>query len=266
MKFGFIGTGNMGSAIIGGYVQSGQGEPQDIFAYDYEVEKAEKLRDRWKINVVGSIEALVDSSDTVVLAVKPDTYDSILHQLKPLLKDRQTILSMAAGISMGYIEGKLGKNTKVVRIMPNTPALINCGMTAVFKNTNVGSEEFEAIMGMLKSIGKVEQMDEELIHAVIGVSGSSPAYVYMFIEALVQGAVENGMNRETAKVCATQAVLGAANMVLNTGEEPSILRDRVCSPGGTTIRAVESLNQNGFGRIIKEGMEAAIQQSKNMTK
>ncbi len=266
MKFGFIGTGNMGSAIIGGYVQSGQGKPQDIFAYDYDEEKIKSLQEQWKINAVGSIEALMESSDTVVLAVKPDAYDLVLDQLKPLMKEHQVVLSMAAGISMKYIEEKLGGSTKIVRIMPNTPALINCGMTAVFKNNYVSDEEFQAVMGMLRSIGKVELMDEELIHAVIGVSGSSPAYVYMFIEALIQGAMKHGMDQETAKVCAAQAVLGAANMVLQTGEEPSVLRDRVCSKGGTTIQAVESLNRSEFGQKIQEAMEAAIQKSKEMTK
>ncbi|MEG1584808.1 MAG: pyrroline-5-carboxylate reductase [Anaerovorax sp.] len=266
MKIGFIGIGNMGGAILKGYILANQKKAEDVFAFDADGEKLQRLSGQLHFHPCGSIEELVGLCDVTVLAVKPNIYDVILPHVKKAMTKEKVILSVAAGISMDYIEQAVGIGTKIVRIMPNTPALVQEGMTAVFHNQHVSHEELSCIMEIIESIGKAKSLDESLIHTVIGVSGSSPAYVYMFIDALIEGAVKNGMDRELAKTFAAQSVLGAAKMVLETGEAPSKLRDDVCSPGGTTIEAVYQLQDNGFCQNVISGMEAAIEKSKKMTK
>lgn len=266
MKIGFIGIGNMGGAILKGYVKAAIGNEKNIYAFDADRQKLTSCQEELGIGICESVEALVETCQLVVMAVKPNIYDLVLPEIKRKMNEEKIILSVAAGISMAYIEKSLGLGTKVVRVMPNTPALVNEGMTAIFKNAHVEERAFSEIVAMLETIGKVQLLEESLIHTVIGVSGSSPAYVYMFIQALIEGAVKNGMDREQAKIFAAQSVLGAAKMVLETGEAPTKLRDDVCSPGGTTIEAVTVLQNNGFEEKTIEGMVAAIEKSKRMTK
>lgn len=266
MKIGFIGIGNMGGAILKGYLLANKETTKDIYAFDADEKKLKDLSEQLNFTSCANIGDLVRSCQVVIIAVKPNIYDAVLPEIKKEMTKDKILVSVAAGMSMTYIGNAMEEGTKIVRIMPNTPALVNEGMTAVFHNEYVDSVEFSKIMRIIETVGKVELLDESLIHAVIGISGSSPAYVYMFIEALIEGAVKNGMNRELAKTFAAQTVLGAAKMVLETGEEPGKLRDDVCSPGGTTIEAVHTLQDNGFGEKVMEGMQAAIEKSKEMTK
>jgi pyrroline-5-carboxylate reductase len=173
---------------------------------------------------------------------------------------------MAAGISIAYIEGFLGAGRKIVRIMPNTPAMVGESMTAVSRNANLGPEEFEGVMGIFRTIGMAAEVDESLMDAVVGVSGSSPAYVYMFIDALAKGAARRGMDELSARIFAAQATLGAAKMVIETGIDPATLRQNVCSPGGTTIEAVETLQKNGFEDIVIKALDAAAEKSQKLSK
>jgi len=173
---------------------------------------------------------------------------------------------MAAGIAISFIEKYFAPGVKVIRIMPNTPALVKEAMVAVCRNRQVGDGEFRDVFRIFESIGRAEEVDEELIHCVIGVSGSSPAYTYMYIDALANAAEKNGMGKEQAIVFAAQAVLGAAKMVLETGIDPVQLRINVCSPGGTTMEAVKKLKENGFEKNIQEGFQAAVEKSKSMVK
>jgi pyrroline-5-carboxylate reductase len=168
--------------------------------------------------------------------------------------------------ALDYIESYLGLNTPIIRIMPNTPAMVNQGMTAVSRNVNVDDNTFQKMFEIFTAIGKAEEVPEELIHCVIGVSGSSPAYTYMYIDALANEAVKNGMSYEQAVIFAAQSVLGAATMILETGESPEQLRINVCSPGGTTIEAVHVLQANGFEENIAQAFRAAVAKSKEMTK
>lgn len=267
MKIGFVGTGNMGTAIIKGYLAAHQDEKKNIFTYDKDADKLKALSDELGINGCGSLENLMEQSDVIVLAIKPNIFDAVVPELSAFYRSGQVLVSIAAGISMSYIEKLMQKDdVKIVRVMPNTPAMVNTGMSALCRNQSVTGEEFEPVMELFRSVGKAEVVEEELIHTVIGVSGSSPAYTYMYIEALIDAAEALGMNREQAKIFAGQSVLGAARMVLETGIDPVTLRENVCSPGGTTIEAVKALQNNGFHDNIVKAFNAAVNKSKIMTK
>lgn len=267
MKIGFIGTGNMGTAMIKGYLSSHPDAAGDIHAYDKDGEKLKALTDTLGISGCSSLEQLMARCDVIVLAVKPNIFDAVLPELSPLYRAEQVLVSIAAGISMDYIEKLMQKDeVKLVRVMPNTPAMVNEGMSALCRNRSITDEEFEPVMELFRSIGRAEVIGEELMDTVIGVSGSSPAYTYMYIEALIDAAVSNGMDKEQAKIFAGQAVLGAARMVLETGIDPVTLRVNVCSPGGTTIEAVNALTNNGFRDNVTEAFQAAVNKSKAMTK
>ena len=175
-----------------------------------------------------SQEDWVTGSDVVVLGLKPNIFETVLPQIAPLFTGKKVLVTMAAGISMGWIETFLGAKTPIIRVMPNTPAMVNQGMTAVCRNGNVDDETFRQVFRMFTAIGRAEEVSEELIHCVIGVSGSSPAYTYMYIDALANEAVKNGMEYDQAIIFAAQSVLGAATMVLETGESPYNLRINVC--------------------------------------
>lgn len=266
MKFGFIGIGNMGKAIIKGYLSQYPQRAAEIFACDRDPDRAAEVCDALGIHCCESISQLVKQSDVIILAVKPNNFAEVLPKIDEVLTEKQVLLSIAAGISMAYVEDQLTCQTaKVVRVMPNTPAMVGEGMTALCHNGRLTEQEFAEIMALFTAIGKVEVVEESLIHTVIGVSGSSPAYVYLFIEALIAEAVAGGMTREQATKFAGQSVLGAAKMVLETGVDPVTLRENVCSPGGTTIEAVQVLQENEFAAIVRKAACAAAEKSKKMT-
>ena len=187
-------------------------------------------------------------ADFLVLSVKPHLYKIVIDEIKDYLKPETVVITIAAGITLEKLKNMFGKNIKTVRTMPNTPAMAGEGMTAVIPNEFVTENELKEVMEILNSFGKAEIIEEKLIDAVIAVSGSSPAYVYMMIEAMGDAAVAGGMARDKAYKFAAQAVLGSAKMVLETGIHPGELKDMVCSPGGTTIEAVAALEENGFRR------------------
>lgn len=266
MNIGFLGTGNMGGAIINGYAKQATINGDNLLAFDLNVEKLQSLAEKTGLTTCESQEELVTRSDVLVLGLKPNIFDTVLPELVPFITNAKVIVTMAAGISIGFIEAYFGPKTPVIRIMPNTPAMVNQGMTAVCRNANVDDSTFQQIFRMFTAIGRAEEVSEELIHCVIGVSGSSPAYTYMYIDALANEAVKNGMSYDQAVIFAAQSVLGAATMVLTTGESPEQLRINVCSPGGTTIEAVRVLSANGFEENIAEGFRAAVARSKEMSK
>lgn len=266
MKFGFLGTGNMGGAVIRGYLAAHPAERANIFAYDTDADKLKALTEELGITGCGSMEELAERSDAVILAIKPFLFDQVIPELAAFYRTGQVIVSIAAGISMGYIGKLAGKEVKAVRVMPNTPAMVNAGMSALSRNRFITDEEFEPVLQLFRSVGRAEVIPESLMDTVIGVSGSCPAYTYMFIEALVDAAEAGGMEREQAKIFAGQTVLGAAKMVLETGVDLVTLRKNVSSPGGTTIEAVNALQNNGFHDNIVEAFNAAVNKSKLITK
>jgi pyrroline-5-carboxylate reductase len=255
----------MGGAILRGYIAAGA-DPRDIAAFDKDVEKLAAVTGALGIAAAADVGALAAGADVIVLAVKPNHFEDVLPELAAVLTASQIVVSMAAGIRISFIEGFLGASGKIVRIMPNTPAMVGESMTAVSRNASVTEAEFAGVMEIFRSIGRAEAVDESLFDVVTGLSGSSPAYVYMFIDALTRGAAQEGMDAAQARVFAAQSVLGAARMVLETGTDPERLRLNVCSPGGTTIAAVEVLQRNGFEECVAAGMKAAVEKSRVLTR
>lgn len=268
MRIGFLGAGNMGGAILRGYAPEAAERGDKIFVYNRTEATRNALEQEFEaVTACDSLEELVKNSDVLILGIKPVGFAEMLPQIAELGTEGKLVVSMAAGISIDFIEEHLGKEQPVIRIMPNTPAQVGEAMTSVSRNKQVDDAMLESVVQIFEAIGKAEEVDEELIHCVIGVSGSSPAYTYMFIDALAQAAVDNGMAAEKARVFAAQAVLGAAKMVLeNEDVTAEQLRINVCSPGGTTIEAVNKLFENGFTDNVKEGFQAAVDKSKAMTK
>ncbi|MBR4875133.1 MAG: pyrroline-5-carboxylate reductase [Clostridia bacterium] len=262
----FIGSGNMGGAIIGGIISAGLVEPQNIIAADPSDKARESLQEKYGIRVTTDNLEAVKDADIVFLAVKPHIYPIVIEQIAGTLSRETVVVTIAAGQTLANMAKMLGEGAKVVRTMPNTPALVGEGMAALCPNGNVTAEEFADVEAIFNSFGKCERITEDLFDAVVGVSGSSPAYVYMFIEAMADVAVAEGMPREKAYKFAAQAVLGSAKMVLETGRHPGDLKDMVCSPWGTTIRAVMELERTGMRGSVMSGMQACIDKSKAMSK
>ena len=265
MKIGFIGTGNMGGAIIKGYLAVHDDRRKDVLAIGKNKEKLADFCRELGIESREDIGQLVADSDIIVIGVKPNMFETVLPEINEAYNPNKVLVSIAAGISISFMEGFIyQKPAKIVRAMPNTPAMVNEGMTSLSKNDAVTVEEFRHVMEIFTSVGKAEEVAEDLIDAVVGVSGSSPAYTYMYIEALIDGAVKNGMAKEQARTFAAQTVLGAARMVLETDVDTATLRENVCSPGGITIEAVKTLQENGFQDKVAEAFESAVRKSKIM--
>ena len=263
---GFIGSGNMGQAMIGGIIESGLVESGNIIVSDLDENKLDYIQSEYKTQVTQDSLKVVKHSDVIFLAVKPNIYDVVLNQIKDYVVEDKIIVSIAAGKTLDYLERILGEKTKIVRAMPNTPALVTEGMAGICKNNNVTQTEMAFVKHLFESFGKAEEVAEYLFDSVTAVSGSSPAYVFMFIEALADGAVLGGMPRDKAYTFAAQAVLGSAKMVLETGKHPGELKDMVCSPGGTTIEAVAELEEKGFRNAVISAVKKCMEKSKEMSK
>ena len=240
MKLGFIGTGNMAGAIMGGIIKKGIFKPEEIIGSDIMEAGREKARAEHGIVVTADNREVVQKSEIVVLSVKPQFYADTIAGIKDDVND-QLIVTIAPGKNLAWLEEQFGKKVKIVRTMPNTPAMVGEGMTAACANDSVTEEELKYAVSILEAFSKVEVIPERLMDVVVSVSGSSPAYVFMFIEAMADAAVADGMPRAQAYKFAAQAVYGSAKMVLETGRHPADLKDMVCSPAGTTIEAVRVL-------------------------
>jgi pyrroline-5-carboxylate reductase len=263
-KIGFIGSGNMGSAMIKGIISSNLVSSKDIYVSDIDESKLKIIKEELGVNVTTKSKELVSKVDIMVLSVKPNIYSIVLNEIKNEIKDDMLVITIAAGINIEFVENIIGNDKKVIRTMPNTPALVNEGMAAICPNKNISEDELKLVVSIFESFGKAEVLKEYLIDSVIAVSGSSPAYVFKFIEAMADGAVLGGMPRDKAYKFAAQAVLGSAKMVLETGMHPAELKDMVCSPGGTTIEAIASLEKNKFSGTVIEAMEKCMDKSRNM--
>ena len=264
MKIGFIGTGNMGSSIIKGILSSKFEKSENINIFDLDKEKVNNLVKEYGVNAVNSEKELAENCDIIILSVKPHIIPIVLKNLSGNVKKDTIILTIAAGISISVIENALGEDKKVVRTMPNTPAQVLLGMTAVTFNKNIENSEKEIIFKLLNSFGKSVEIEEKLMHAYTGISGSLPAYVYMFMEALADGGVLCGMPRNKAYEIVAQTVAGSAKMLLETGKHPGQLKDEVCSPAGTTIEAVRVLENGNFRGNVIEAVAACTEKSKEM--
>lgn len=264
MKLGFIGTGNMAGAIMGGIIKEGIISPDEIIGSDVFEAGREKVKSMYGIQVTADNIEVAEKADTLFLSVKPQFYASVISEIKDSVRENQLIITIAPGKTLAWLEEQFGKKLKIVRTMPNTPAMVREGMTAVCPNDSVTKEELDYALQILGAFGKTEVVPEHLIDAVVSTSGSSPAYVFMMIEAMADAAVADGMPRAQAYKFAAQAVYGSAKMVLETGKHPGELKDMVCSPGGTTIEAVRVLEEKGFRSALIEAMKACAEVSRNL--
>ena len=262
-KIGFVGAGNMGGAIIKGLIASNAVSASNISVCDLSAEKTMEF-EKMGCKVYKQVPELCKSCDIVILAVKPNAFTYVLKDLRNITSP--LYISIAAGVGIDYIKSFFDCEAKVARVMPNTPALIGEGATVVSAKAPVSDTELEIVCEIFKSIGIVEVMDEEYMNAVVAVSGSSPAYVYMMIEAMADAAVADGIPRDVAYTLAAQAVAGSAKMVLNSKEHPGALKDKVCSPGGTTIEAVAKLEETGFRNAIISAMKACTKKANELSK
>lgn len=266
-KIAMIGTGNMGSAILRGIVDANYVRASQLIVFDVSRRKLKEVEeDIPGITLAADCLEAAQAADLIILAVKPIYVRDVLDEISPALSGK-SVLSIAAGWTVGMLADALrGTGAAYMRVMPNTPALVGEGMTALCDDTTFSQEDFEYAKGIFDAIGKTRVLPERLFDGVIAISGSSPAYVYMMIEAMADAGVREGLPRAYAYEMAAQAVLGSALMVLSSGTHPAALKDAVCSPGGTTIEAVAALERSGFRNAIMEAMKACADKSREMSK
>jgi len=263
-KVGFVGGGNMGEALIRGLVESNLVPSDAIAVTDVRAERTRQLAEQYGVRPLTGNGALATASDVVILAVKPQIMASVLREVLPALTRRPLLISLAAGVSTATIQSVLGKYQRLIRVMPNTPALVLEGVTAIAKTPGLEVEDLETAQEIFAAVGKVVVLDEEQLDAVTGLSGSGPAYVAIVIESLADGGVKMGLDRTTAMTLATQTVLGAATLLAETGLHPGALKDMVASPGGTTIAGIAALEEGGIRTTFIRAVERATLRSREL--
>lgn len=263
MKIGFIGTGNIATAIINGIVNSKTVSKSDIILTDISEEKRKEYTAAGFMCVKTNKE-VADLCDYIFLTVKPQFYDDVLTEIKDY--GNKVYITVAPGITTQHIKNMLGESTRVVRTMPNTPALVGEGVTAVARGVSLPDEEFSFVLKLIGAFSEVFVMEEKYLDSIISVSGSSPAYSYMFIDAIAKSGEKQGIDYKTALIMAAKTVLGSAKLLLESTDSPEILIDRVCSKGGTTIEAVNSLKEDGFYESIDKAMQKCTKRALELKK
>lgn len=261
MKIGFIGCGNMARAMIEGLLQSDFVKASELMASALHFEKLLAYAEEKKIGFSTDNAEVAAYANLLILAVKPKHYAEAIREIAPHLRQDAIVISLAPGFSLAKLQEFFGKPTKLVRVMPNTPASVLEGMSAICSNALVTAGEEELVSALFESFGRVESVEEGQMDAVVALS-SSPAYCFMMLEALADGAVLHGLGRKEAYIFAAQSMLGAAKMVLELEEHPAELKDRLCSPAGTTIEAIKALEAGGFRSAVIEAMNASAEKSK----
>lgn len=264
MKLGFIGTGNMASAIMGGVIANKMAAPDEIIGADVFEAGRKRVADQFGIHTTASNLEVVEKAEVMILSVKPQFYESVIKEIKDAIREDQIIITIAPGKTLEWVGGQIGKPAKIVRTMPNTPALVGAGMTAMCPNAMVTKEEAEYVKSILSCFSRVEVVAEYLMDTVSAVASASPAYIFMLIESMADGAVYCGMPRNQAYQFAAQAVLGSAKMVLELGKHPGELKDMVCSPAGATMRGVRILEERGFSSAIMDAVIAGDEASRSL--
>jgi pyrroline-5-carboxylate reductase len=264
LTVGFIGGGNMGEALIKGLLGASLVPASAIHATDVRLERLKELDRLYGIQVSSSNADLVRHSDIVILAVKPQIMDSVLKEIAPAVTRKKLLISVAAGVSTAKIRTVLHKDARLIRVMPNTPALVLEGVTAIAKADNLEPDDLDTAGEIFSAVGRVVVLDETLMDAVTGLSGSGPAYVAVVIESLADGGVRMGLDRITAMTLATQTVLGAAKLLLETGLHPGALKDMVSSPGGTSIAGIAALEEGGIRTTFIKAVERATERSREL--
>ena len=265
-KLAIIGAGNMGGSILAGILKAGVMNAHDIIVTSHSKETSDRMNKIYGVATSLDNRQAVKDSQLIILAVKPNKIRGVLEDVVENIDGEKIVVSIAAAVSIEDMQKTIGDDKKIIRVMPNTPALVGQAMSAICHNKNVEKEDLEKVFSIFEAVGQAELIEETMMDAVIGVSGSSPAYVFMFIEAMADAAVMSGMPRKQAYKFAAQSVYGAAKMVLETGMHPGELKDMVCSPGGTTIAAVEVLEEFGLRNAVIKGQTACVQKSIDLSK
>jgi pyrroline-5-carboxylate reductase len=260
-KIAFLGAGNMAEALVKGLLRAGTAAQSEIVCAEPRAERREELAKRYGVAVLASNVEAAEQGDIVVLSVKPQTMDALLDEIAPAIDHRKVVISIAAGISIQAIARKLGAGVRIVRTMPNTPALVGAGATALARGAHATDADLAEAKKLFEAVGIAHVVEEHLLDAVTGLSGSGPAFVFLAIEALADGGVKVGLARPVAMALAAQTVMGAAKLVLETGEHPGHLKDQVTSPGGTAIAGVHALEEGGLRASLITAVEAATRRS-----
>jgi len=264
-RVAFIGCGNMGSVLISGTLKSGLISKDKVLVTDIRPERLEYIREREGISITEKNREAVEKSDVIVLAVKPQVIGKVLSEIRDVVTGDKVIISIAAGITTGFIEEALGKEVPVVRVMPNTPCLVKTGASGISPGKYAGEQEETIAEEMFRGVGIVVKVPEQMLDAVTALSGSGPAYIFYIIESLIEAGMEMGLSEDDARKLVSQTVLGAARMFVETGESPQVLRAKVTSPGGTTEAALKYLEEKGFQKILIAAVKEAAKRSKELS-
>jgi pyrroline-5-carboxylate reductase len=263
-KIAFLGTGNMAEALLKGLLRAGAATPAELLCAEPREERRKEIEARYAIQAVASNRQAIAGADVVVLSVKPQIIDAVLDEISPAIDGGKLVISIAAGVTIAAIARKLPAGTRIIRTMPNTPALVGAGAAALSAGPHATATDLDLAKRLFEAVGIAVVVAEPLLDAVTGLSGSGPAFVYLFIEALADGGVKVGLARPEALQLAAQTVMGAARMVLESGEHPGRLKDQVTSPGGTTIAGVHSLEKAGFRGAVIDAVEAATRRAREL--
>jgi pyrroline-5-carboxylate reductase len=266
LAIGFLGAGQMATALASGWEKAGLLDPKRSLAADPVPDARAKFRAATGVTAGEANRAVIDACDVLVLAVKPQTMPEVLAEAKPALRPSQLVVSIAAGITLESLARGLGDAPRLVRVMPNTPCLVGASATGFAPGTHATPGDVAAVEKLFCAVGVAYRVPEHLLDAVTGLSGSGPAFVYLFIEALADGGVKAGLPRNVALALAAQTVLGGAKMVLETGQHPGALKDAVASPGGTTIAGLHALERAAFRAAAMDAVEAATKRAQELGK
>jgi len=265
-KIAFLGGGNMAEALIKGIIAAGTAKPDQVLVTDISVDRLEHLRKTYGIIIKKNNPEAVREAGIIILSVKPQVIDRVMHDISGEINEAKLVISIAAGVTIAKIEATLPAKTRVVRVMPNTPALVLAGAAALAGGGNATADDLALAQGLFTAVGRAVVVEEKLMDAVTGLSGSGPAYVFMIIDALSDAGVKAGLPRALALELAAQTVYGSAKMVLDTKEHPGKLRDMVTSPGGTTIEGLHALEKGKLRATLMNAVEAATARSKELGK
>ncbi|NMB35824.1 MAG: pyrroline-5-carboxylate reductase [Firmicutes bacterium] len=264
--FGLIGCGTMGGALLSGIIYKELVDKNKFVVFDLDEERANSLKEKLGVKVAPDLRSFCQQAQKIFLAVKPQDMKDLLGQIKSVLNPGHLLISLAAGLTIAFFEKYLGKPLKMIRLMPNTPCLVGAGMIAVCRNDAVTAGELQEIAQLLESLGRIVFLEEKHMGAVTGLSGSGPAYVFFVIEALADGGVEMGLDRDTALLLAAQTVFGAAKMVLDTKEHPALLKNKVTSPGGTTSAGLFALEKGALRATFIKAVAEAAKRENNLSR
>lgn len=260
----FLGAGNMAEALIKGLLRAGTARPDAVIATGRRSERLDELQRTYGIRITSDNLAAAQEAEVVVLSVKPQAMDKLLVQVAPALDHRKLVISVAAGVPIAALERRLGAGARIIRTMPNTPSLVGAGACALARGEHASDEDLHVATRIFQAVGITTVVEENLLDAVTGLSGSGPAYIFLIIEALSDAGVKVGLPRYTAQKLAAQTVLGSAQLLIETGIHPGQLKDQVTSPGGTAIAGLHTLEAGGLRTTLINAVEAATRRAKEL--